>query len=110
MSFDACADGLLAHLNAPDKAASPGVVIAGCEAHVCLLQTALGVLRAGLEVWVVGQACGSRSVDNHELAMRRLQQAGAQIVSVEMVAFEWLRTCQHERFRQVLKLLKELPV
>jgi nicotinamidase-related amidase len=110
MSFDACADGLLAHLVAPDRADSPAVVIAGCEAHVCLLQTALGVIRAGLEVWVVAQACGSRAADNHELAMRRLQQAGARIVSVEMIAFEWLRTCEHERFRKVLKLLKDLPV
>jgi hypothetical protein len=38
--------------------------------------------------------------------MQRLRQEGARIVSVEMVAFEWLRTCEHERFKPVLKLLK----
>ncbi len=81
-------------------------MVAGCEAHVCLLQTTLGLLRAGLKTWVVADACGSRSADNHALAMQRLRTAGAGIVSVEMVAFEWLRSCEHERFRAVLKLLK----
>ncbi len=104
MHFDACADGLLAAL-APARE----VVIAGCEAHVCLMQTSLGLLDAGLKVWVVAEACGSRSAANHALAMQRLQQAGAGIVSVEMVAFEWLRSCGHERFRQVPKLLKQGP-
>jgi muramoyltetrapeptide carboxypeptidase LdcA involved in peptidoglycan recycling len=75
-----------------------------------LMQTALGLLRAGLKVWVVAPACGSRSAQNHELAMQRLRQAGAGIVSLEMVAFEWLQTCGHERFKVVLKLLKEQPV
>jgi nicotinamidase-related amidase len=85
------------------------VVIAGCEAHVCLLQTALGLLRAGLAVWVVAPACGSRSAEDHALAMQRLSVAGAVIVSLEMVAFEWLRTCEHARFRAVLSLLKTPP-
>ena len=111
MHFDACADGLLDLLSSPDEPPAGGpaqeVVIAGCEAHVCLMQTALGLLRAGLRVWVVAQACGSRRAADHALGMERLRQAGAGIVSVEMVAFEWLRSCEHEAFRRVLKLLKE---
>ena len=110
MRFDACEDGLLETLRGDGPAASAAeVVIAGCEAHVCLLQTALGLLDAGLKVWVVSGACGSRAAANHALAMQRLQQAGAGIVSAEMVAFEWLGSCEHQRFRQVLKLLKEAP-
>ena len=118
MHFDACADGLLDLLRAPmpDAAQAPSdaateaireVVIAGCEAHVCLMQTALGLLRAGLTVWVVAPACGSRNAADHALGMERLRHAGAGIVSVEMVAFEWLRSCEHAAFRRVLKLLKE---
>lgn len=107
MHFDACADGLLDTLSAPGQASPTDVVMAGCEAHVCLLQTALGLLRAGMNVWVVAQASGSRSADDHALAMQRLRQAGAAIASVEMVAFEWLRSCEHARFRRVLKRLKE---
>lgn len=101
MHFDACADGLLEAL--PERSE---VVIAGCESHVCLMQTALGLLQAGRKVSVVAPACGSRAAENHELAMQRLRQAGAVIVSVEMVAFEWLRTCEDEGFRPALALLK----
>ncbi len=109
MHFDACADGLLEALASQTKERVTDVVIAGCEAHVCLMQTALGLLQAGLKVWVVAEACGSRTAENHALAMQRLQQAGACIVSFEMVAFEWLRSCEHARFKAVLKLLKEAP-
>jgi len=38
--------------------------------------------------------------------MQRLRDAGAGIVSIEMVAFEWLRSSEHERFKAVLALLK----
>ena len=104
--FDACAEGLLELLPRDGAKAPLEVVVAGCEAHVCLLQTALGLLAAGLKVSVISQACGSRTAENHELAMQRLRQAGAKIVSVEMVAFEWLRSSTHQRFKNVLALLK----
>ena len=104
--FDACADGLLAHL--PNReTGTPHVVIAGCEAHVCLMQTALGLLRGGYRVFVVSDACGSRAAENHRLAMERLRQAGAVVVATEMVAFEWLRTCRNEHFKAVLARLKQ---
>jgi len=99
--FDACEEGLLEALGDARE-----VVIAGCEAHVCLLQTTLGLLRAGRRLWVVGPACGSRSSADHELAMQRLQCAGAVIVSPEMVAFEWLHDCRHESFKAVLQMYK----
>lgn len=103
--FDACADGLLPALDD----ARPGlsqVVVAGCEAHVCMLQTALGLLRAGLRVWVVANASGSRRASDHAAAMARLTQAGATVVTLEMVLFEWLGDCGHPRFREVLELVK----
>lgn len=106
MHFDACEDGLLDLLASDTKEDPAEVVIAGCEAHVCLLQTALGLLRAGRRVWVVADACGSRSAQDHALAMQRLQQAGATLVSTEMVVFEWLRSCTHPRFKPVLALVK----
>ena len=108
--FDACADGLLEALDAAKKECSQ-VVIAGCEAHVCMLQTALGLLRAGKRVWVVENASGSRRAEDHAAAMRRLAQAGATVVTHEMALFEWLHDCRHPRFREVLALIKgmELP-
>ncbi len=103
--FNACADGLVEAL----QSARPGgrqVVIAGCEAHVCMMQTALGLLRAGLRVWVVENACGSRRPSDHAAAMRRLATAGATVVTHEMVLFEWMDTCRHPSFKEVLSLVK----
>lgn len=106
MHFDACADGLVEHLPPSANGLPREIVIAGCEAHVCLLQTAMGLLAAGRKVFVVADACGSRAPEHHALAMQRLQRAGADIVCVEMVGFEWLRGRSHSQFKDVLALLK----
>jgi len=105
--FNACADGLLVALEQAHSACTH-VVIAGCEAHVCMLQTALGLLRAGKRVWVVADASGSRRVSDHAAAMDRLAQAGATIVTHEMVLFEWLDDSNHPRFRDILRQIKEM--
>lgn len=105
--FDACEDGLAAALGG---GAAPHVVIGGCESHVCLLQTALGLLRRGHRLWVVEPACGSRRPSDHRLAMQRLAEAGATIVSTEMVLFEWLGDFEHPRFRVLLERIKAAPL
>lgn len=106
MHFDACADGLLQALHDAKPDISQ-VVIAGCEAHVCMMQTALGLLRGGKRVWVVANASGSRRPCDHSAAMARLAQAGATVVTHEMVVFEWLGACTHPQFRDALKLVKQ---
>jgi len=82
------------------------IVIAGCEAHVCLLQTALDLLEEEFDVWVVTDACSSRSERNRDAAFDRLAGNGAELVTTEMVAFEWLRTADHEMFKRVQSLIK----
>lgn len=109
MHFDACGDGLVERLLAR-RPQGAQVVLAGCETHVCLLHTALGLLRHGLAVTVVPGACASRRAGDKQLALARMHDAGVTLASVEMVAFEWLRTCEHPRFREVLALVKSLPV
>jgi len=103
--FDACEDGLLEALNNLNHERNE-IVIAGCEAHVCMLQTALGLLRAGKQVWVVASASGSRRQSDYMVAMDRLARAGATIMTHEMVMFEWLHDCRHPHFREVLALIK----
>lgn len=105
--FDACGDGLATALR-QDRADGqrPEVVVAGCEAHVCLLQTALGLLASGHRVWVVSSACGSRHAADHAAAMQRLAAAGATLVSDEMVLFEWLEHGNHPAFKPVLEIIK----
>lgn len=82
------------------------VVIAGCEAHICLLQTALDLLEDEFEVWVVTDACSSRTERNRDAAFDRLAGVGAELVTTEMVAFEWLRTAEHPAFKLVQALIK----
>ena len=82
------------------------IVLAGCEAHICLLQTALDLLEDEFEVWVVTDACSSRTERNRDAAFDRLAGAGAELVTTEMVAFEWLRSAEHPDFKQVQGLIK----
>ena len=99
------------HLQRPAAPEEPEgrstIVIAGCEAHVCLMQTALGLLEEEFEVWVVTDACSSRSERNRDAAFDRLAGAGAELVTTEMVAFEWLRTSEHPVFKEILGLVKQ---
>lgn len=93
------------------KAAPPApernaLVLAGCETHVCLMQTALELLEEEFDVWVVTDACSSRTERSRDAAFDRLAGAGCELVTTEMVAFEWLRTAEHPLFKDVLTLVK----
>jgi nicotinamidase-related amidase len=96
------------HLQKPAAPATgrDTVVIAGCETHVCLLQTALELLEEEFDVCVVTDACASRTERNRDAAFDRLAGAGAELVTTEMVAFEWLRSADHPRFKEVLGWIK----
>jgi nicotinamidase-related amidase len=85
---------------------STEIVVAGCEAHICVLQTVLGLLAEGHRVVVVADAIGSRDPADKALAIDRARQDGAEIVTSEMVLFEWLRDSRHPMFREVQRLLK----
>lgn len=79
------------------------VVVAGAETHVCVLQTVLDMLQSGKQVFVVEEAVGSRHAADKRLALDRMRQAGAVVVSREMVAFEWLRVAGNDLFRHISK-------
>ncbi|MDP3257338.1 MAG: isochorismatase family protein [Bosea sp. (in: a-proteobacteria)] len=102
MSFDACAEGAFLEALAGDGQ----IVLCGCEAHVCLGQTALTLLAHRRRVAVVQDASGSRRPESKDAALARLVRHGAEIVTTEMVIFEWLRNAEHPRFREALKLVK----
>lgn len=103
MTFDACRmPGFLAALPA-DR---PDLIVAGCETHVCVLQTVLGLLRAGRRVFAVRDAMGSRRSENKETALRRMEKNGAEIVTTEMALFEWLETAEDPRLRRIIDLVR----
>ncbi|TVR96837.1 MAG: hydrolase [Rhodospirillales bacterium] len=81
-------------------------VVAGMEAHVCVLQTAEGLIEAGYDVFVVADAVSSRVPANHDRALQRLSTDGAHIVSTEMVLFEWLNKAGTPVFRELMTLIK----
>jgi nicotinamidase-related amidase len=102
-TFDACRDEAV---SAALPRSRPMVAVTGCEAHVCVMQTAFGLLDAGLQVAVVRDAVGSRRLESKETALARLANAGAEIVTAEMAIFEWLGSAERQEFREVLALIK----
>lgn len=84
----------------------PQVLLTGTETHVCVLQTAFGLLAAGFEVYLVADAASSRTPANHNAAIERLRAGGVHIVTSEMVLFEWLHQAGTADFRQLLPLIK----
>jgi nicotinamidase-related amidase len=82
------------------------IVLAGCEAHICLLQTALDLLEDEFDVCVVTDACSSRTERNRDAAFDRLAGAGVELLTTEMVLFEWLRSAEHPAFKEVQALIK----
>jgi nicotinamidase-related amidase len=126
MQFSAVADGLAQvlrpevkpaagnarslpkHLQKPVQTAHQRntIIVAGCETHVCMMQTALDLLDDEFDVVVVTDASSSRTERNRDAAFDRLAGAGAELVTTEMVAFEWLRGADHPQFKAVLGLVK----
>ena len=96
--FSAVAEDALG-LTKPDAPAQ--VIVCGIESHVCVLQTVLDLRAHGKSVFVVAEAVGSRRESDKALALARMHDAGAVIVSREMVAFEWLRCADTEIFREI---------
>ncbi|BBH46809.1 hydrolase [Pseudomonas sp. KU43P] len=79
------------------------VIVCGMETHVCVLQTVLGLLGLGKQVFVVEDACDSRTPANKAAGLARMAQAGAQLVTREMVLFELLGNASHPQFRHISK-------
>ncbi len=82
------------------------VVIAGMEAHICVLQTAFDLSAAGFEVFVVEDAVCSRRLENYQNALDRLRDHGISVVSAESVVFEWLGDSKHPQFKTIQALLR----
>jgi nicotinamidase-related amidase len=83
------------------------VLLSGMETHVCVLNTALDLLAAGLRVYVAVDAVASRYAVDHDMALRRMEQAGAILTTAETAVFEWLGGSQHPQFKQVSALVQE---
>lgn len=84
----------------------PQIILAGMEAHICILQTAMQLCDMGKTVFVVEDAVLSRNPSNKSNALQRLRQAGVIVTNTESVVFEWLEVAEGDAFKQISKLIR----
>jgi nicotinamidase-related amidase len=82
------------------------LVLAGVEAHVCVLQTGLDLIDAGYRVFVAADCVSSRRAESREVALHRLARAGATLITGEMALFEWLRSADAPEFRAISQMIR----
>jgi nicotinamidase-related amidase len=104
LSFSCAADpGLQDRIKATSRSV---LVICGMEAHVCVLQSALGFQAAGYRTVVVADAVSSRAPANRDAALQRLRENAVEVVTTEMVVFEWLGQAGTPEFKELSKLIR----
>jgi nicotinamidase-related amidase len=97
-------EGFVSHLRG--QAGRDQLVVAGVETHICVCQTVLGAIDAGLEVHVASDAVGSRTAANREVGLARMERAGAVLSSAEMAVYELLGRSDGPAFKAILPYLK----
>ncbi len=103
-SFSCC--GNPDFMSALKAAGRKQVLLVGMETHVCVYQTAMDLMRAGYEVYLIADAVSSRTLENKRIGIDAMVNAGALIASVEMVIFEMLVEAKGDKFRQAIKIVK----
>lgn len=94
-----------AFMDAVEASGIDTLAVLGIETHVCVLQTALQALDEGMDVVLLAEATGSRDPRHKDEAVTRIRESGAIVGSVEMFAFEMMRTAKHPAFRTVRKII-----
>lgn len=83
------------------------VLLAGVEAHVCVMQTALDLIAQGFQVYLAADAAGSRHAKDLELGLRRMERSGVILTTAEAALFEWTERAGTPEFKQISKLITE---
>jgi nicotinamidase-related amidase len=107
MHFSCASDpAMAAHVEKLAKGGRNQVIVAGIEAHVCVMQSAIEFQQKGLDVYVVADAVTARKPESKALALARMEAAGVTPVTTEMMAFEWLHIAGTPAFKVVSKLMR----
>lgn len=104
MTFSSC--GAEGFVSALETKSIRDVILCGIEAHVCVTQTCLDLLAKSFRVFVVADAISSRTAENHRIGVERMRDAGAAIVSTEMILFELLGRAGTDEFKRFLPLVR----
>ena len=110
-SFGCCGDpsfeSLLKELRPNLAAAQRQIIVAGIEAHVCVMQTVLGLLQQGNQVHLCWECVSGRGAEYRQHALLRMAHAGAVLTNHESVGFEWARHKCHPKFKAMSTMFKE---
>ena len=82
------------------------LIVCGVESHICVLKTTLEALEKNIEVHVVADAVSSRTTANKQLALERMRQSGAFIVSTEIILFQLIDEAGTDAFKTISRLIK----
>ncbi|MDX1948138.1 MAG: isochorismatase family protein [Pirellulaceae bacterium] len=85
------------------------ILVCGLETHVCVSQTVHDLLGEGFRVFVAADAVAARGMLDHEIALRRMDSAGATLTTVEAALFEWCGRAGTPEFKQISQLVREQP-
>lgn len=85
------------------------MVVCGIETHICVLQTAMDLLTAGLDVFIPVDAVSARSATDQQIALDRLQSCGATLTTVESILFEWCESAADPHFKTISSLVRQSP-
>jgi len=103
-TFNACKSSRF--IKAVSESGAQQWLVCGIETHICVYQTARGLLSRGYDVEVVADCVSSRSKANIDLALKKLQNKGASLTSLEMCLFELVKDARKDEFKRILPLIK----
>ena len=83
------------------------IVVAGTESHVCVLQTTLDLQKAGYQLHLMVDGTSSRFQQDKDIAVHRMAANGVELVTLEMVLFEWLEEGDTDLFRELFPLIRD---
>ncbi len=89
-----------------EKINAKNVVIFGIETHICVYQTVIDLLEKGYSVYVISDCSSSRADFNHKTALELMKQKGANITTLEIVLFDFLKSSKHPNFKEIQGLIK----
>jgi nicotinamidase-related amidase len=102
--FSACTEQVSSKLRELDR---QSYILMGIEAHVCVQQTCLDLLEQGKDVHLIVDAVSSQQPFDRQIALQRMQQAGAFLTTAQSAAFMLMQSAEHPNFKAVSKLTVE---
>lgn len=105
MAFSCC--GSEHFLSRLDTLGRSQAILVGIETHICVHQTTHQLLESGMMVFLAEDGIGARPEGAHDIGMKRMTLSGAIPTHSESVVYEWLRTAEHPKFRDILQIVKQ---